>query len=618
MQQSSINEPAKDMFLNRKVFILILLTIVTLSVYWKASSLDFVIYDDPGYVTQNRHVVQGLSLENIRWAFTTIDMSNWHPITWISYLIDGRLYGLNPQGYHITNIFLHIANTLLLFLFLNRTTGSLWRSAFVAALFALHPLHVESVAWVSERKDVLSTLFFMLSLLAYSSYAQRPRPAQYLLVMIAFSLSLMSKPMFVTFPFILLLLDYWPLKRLSAGQQASRLVLEKIPFALMSAGSIIITIYAQYAGEAMASVEKVPIIPRVENALVAYASYIIKMLWPTGLAALYPISTQVPILQVCGALFLLCFISVIAYRKRAQHPFIIVGWLWFLGTLVPVIGLIQVGSQSMADRYTYVPLIGLFMMIAWGGHTAAARYRHGKKALVASACFVAAGLSVLTWLQIGHWKNSVELFTHTLKHTSGNYVMHNNLGICLADQGDYGGAISQFEKALAIAPNYKRSHYNLGNSLLALGEIEASVKQYQEALRIDPDYVKARYNLGAALTYAGRHDESISQYYEVLKLSPNFEDARKLLGIQLACQGRFDEAIMQFSEILKRNPGADDAHFDLSVVFASQGRTEEAIMHLSKALHKKPFDDMVIYEVRKYSRLAKNTTQYGYLRNILR
>jgi tetratricopeptide (TPR) repeat protein len=613
-----MKRPPENLHLNPKLFILIVLTIITLSVYWKAGSLDFVKYDDPGYVTQNSHVIQGLSLENVRWAFTTIEMSNWHPITWMSYMIDGRLYGLNPQGYHLTNVFLHIANTLLLFLFLNRTTGSPWRSAFVAALFALHPLHVESVAWVSERKDVLSTLFFMLSLLAYSSYAEQRKPAQYMLVIIFFMLSLMSKPMFVTFPFILLLLDYWPLKRYQTPSSVSRFILEKIPFALLCIASSIITIYAQYAGEAMASVERVPIIPRVENAAVAYASYITKMLWPTRLVALYPISTQISIAQVSGAFIVLVLISLFAYRRRSQYPFIIVGWLWFLGTLLPVIGLIQVGSQSMADRYTYVPLIGLFLIAAWGTHAAVAHYRRGKKALVASACIITVGLSMLTWLQIGHWKNSIELFTHALQYTSGNYVMHNNLGICLADEGDFDGAIAEFEKALAIAPNYKRSQYNLGNSLLAKGEIKASIKHYQEALRIDPGYVKARYNLGIALMYAGRHDESISQYYEVLKLSPNFEDARKLLGIQLACLGRFEEAIPQFSEIVKYSPDAENAQFDLGVVFASQGRMGEAITHLSKALHKQPSDEIVMHEVQKYNRLAKNTTQYEYLRNILR
>ncbi len=606
------------LFLKGKVFIPVLLAIITLSVYWKAAGLAFVLYDDPGYVTKNHHVIQGLSLKNIYWAFTTVDMSNWHPVTWVSYMLDGQLYGLNPQGYHLTNIFLHIANTILLFLFLNRATGALWRSAFAAALFALHPLHVESVAWVSERKDVLSTLFLMLSLLAYASYAERRRPAQYLLAVIAFLLSLMSKPMFVTFPFLLLLLDYWPLKRHQTALSSLRLIREKIPFAVLSVASIIMTIYAQFAGEAMASIEKVPMLPRIENALVAYASYLFKMFWPARLVALYPISTQIPIMQVSGAFLMLALISLFAYRRRLQFPFILVGWCWFLGTLLPVIGLIQVGSQSMADRYTYVPLIGLFIVAAWGGHALLSRFPRGREVAVVSACLITAGLSMMTWRQIDHWRNSAELFTHALRYTSGNYVMHNNLGIYLTEQGKYGEAISEFNKALAIAPGYKRSHYNLGNILFTIGDRKESIKHYREALRIDPDYTRARYNLGVALMYEGDYDEAISQYYEVVKASPNFENARKLLGIQLAGRGRFEEAILQFGEIVKDNPDAEAAQFDLGVVLACQGRMQEAIIHLSKALQKQPSDETVAVEARKYYALSREAGGSGYLRKVLR
>ncbi|NIQ87873.1 MAG: hypothetical protein GWN93_01765, partial [Deltaproteobacteria bacterium] len=403
-------------------------------------------------------VHKGLTRESFIWAFTTTDEANWHPLTWLSHMVDCQLYGLNPAGHHLTNVLLHSASTVLLFLILLGMTGSRWRSALVAALFALHPLHVESVAWVAERKDVLSTLFWMLTLWAYLAYTKRPERKRYLLIIVAFTLGLMAKPMLVTLPFVLLLLDYWPLKRIELGQSASglpaanqpstiaekpgaqafRLLLEKTPLFVLTAASSVVTFVVQKSEGAVGALEVYPLKIRVANALVSYVSYIIKMIWPQNLAVFYPHPGQsLPMWQAVAAGILLVLISIAVIRAGRRQPYLPVGWLWYLGTLVPVIGLVQVGAQAMADRYTYVPLIGLFIMAAWGVPELMKKWHHRRVALVVSAALVLFALMTCARLQLRHWKNSIALLSHAHAVTAKSYLVHNNLGSALNELGKY-------------------------------------------------------------------------------------------------------------------------------------------------------------------------------------
>ena len=500
-----------------KYLVILTLIAVTLAAYWRVGDNDFISLDDPEYVVQNPHV-QTVNLENIGWAFTSTEQANWHPLTWLSHMADCQLFGLNPRGHHLTNVFLHIANAVLLFLLLCGTTGTLWRSAFVAALFALHPLHVESVAWVAERKDVLSTLFFMLTLLAYAWYVAKPGLARYALTFCSFALGLMAKSMLVTLPFVLLLLDYWPLGRYrlkgAAGNGESeghmlrqplpgklslqRLILEKIPFFMLSAGCSILTLHAQEQGGAMVPLEAAPLSFRIENAVVAYVEYVGKMFWPSRLAIFYP-SAQLPTWQILASALLLAGMTVAVFRWARRFPFLPVGWLWFLGTLVPVIGLVQVGIQSMADRYTYIPLIGLFIMVTWGVPELVKGVRYHRIALSAAGAVTIAVLSVGTWLQAGHWQNNVELFSHALKFNNDNYMAHLDLGIALADRGRYDEAISHYNEFLRINPDYEVTHYFLGVALQKQGKLAEAIMQYSECLRLNPNDMNARSLLESAL-----------------------------------------------------------------------------------------------------------------------
>ena len=468
-------------FLNKKYFYMIclFLVIATLAVYWQVLNNDFVIYDDDKYVTENTHVHKGVTFDSLTWAFTSSHASNWHPLTWISHMIDYQLYGLNARGHHLTSLLFHVANTLLLFLILVRMTGTLWQSSFVAALFALHPLHVESVAWVAERKDVLSTFFMMLTVWAYILYVKKREIKGYLLVVLFFVLGLMSKPMLVTLPFILLLLDFWPLGRLcllrdtknvATGQHTNeradifRLVLEKAPFFALAVGSSIVTFIVQERGGAMEIAKTYSIQTRIINAFVAYTEYIVDMIWPVKLALLYPHpGNSLQLWKGVVAGFALVLITILVIRKARRIPYLAVGWLWYIVTLIPVIGIVQVGSQAMADRYTYVTLIGLFIIIAWGANDLLSKWRHRKIWLSTLAAIILPVLIVLTWKQVQYWENGITLFKHTLRHTSNNYVIHNNLGIVLREQGRTEEAIKHYLQALRSNPDYALAHYNLSN-----------------------------------------------------------------------------------------------------------------------------------------------------------
>jgi protein O-mannosyl-transferase len=593
-----LNTYCKSIFsVHRESIVCLFLVIMTLSVYWQLRNYDFVNFDDSEYVYENRQVQGGFTFENIKWAFTTIHMCNWHPLTWLSHMLDYQLYGLNPGAHHITNLLFHITNSLLLFIVFRKMTGHFWQSAFLSSLFALHPLHVESVAWISERKDVLSAFFWILTMWSYVWYVQHPRIDKYLLVLLLFVLGLMSKPMLVTLPFVLLLLDYYPLNRFRKSADINnslknstvyRLVLEKIPLFVIVVISSAMTYYAQKHGGAVVPLDDISIQARMANALVSYSVYILKMLYPFMLAVLYPHPVNFPWWQITGACFLLFFISFSAIRVVNKRPYFIIGWLWYLGTLVPVIGLVQVGNQSMADRYTYIPLIGLFFIISWGIPEIAQRWRNYKKILTIIATISLTILIPVTYIQAGYWKNSITLYEHTIKVTENNYIACNNLGNAYKQQGLEDKAIKQYEKALRIKPDYAKAQSNLGDVYIEQGLKDKAIKQYEKALCINPDYAIAYNNLGNIYEEQGLFDDAIKHYEKAIRIDPDYVDAHYNLGNTYKKQGLFDDAIKQYKEALKIKPEYMQAQNNLGVTLLQKGDTDGAIKQFQKALQINP------------------------------
>ena len=525
----------------------LILLIATIGAYWQVQHHDFIYFDDPSYVTDNHYVKQGLTKHGFAWAFSTFHASNWHPLTWLSHMLDCELYGLNPAGHHLTNLFFHVATTLLLFLVLRESTGRRWPSFLVAGLFALHPLHVESVAWVSERKDVLSTFFWFLTMLAYVRYVRQPRIHRYMLVLIPFAAGLLTKPMLVTLPFVLLLFDYWPLGRLGfawGGSKertkksspvdlvpVSQLVWEKIPFFVLAAASSIVTFVAQSAGRAVQSLEALPLQTRMLNGLVSYVSYMAKMVWPHDLAIFYPHPEDTvawwPGLASALLLGLLC---IAALRQALKRPYLAVGWFWFMGTLVPVIGLVQVGMQAMADRYTYIPLTGLFVAIVWGLCDLFGRGKLYQKLLAVNGGLVLCALMLCTWFQLQHWQNTLTLFQHALRVTKDNYAAHFILARAEGARGAIDKALSHYNSAVKIRPTYvAMMHNRFGYDLAEQGHLEKAAIEFTGALEIRPDYANAYNNLGVVLARKGQFQEAITHFLEALQLSPGYGKARENL-----------------------------------------------------------------------------------------
>jgi predicted negative regulator of RcsB-dependent stress response len=556
------------------LFIALLLIVVTLMAYWGVQNHEFINYDDGVYVTENYRVQAGLTIKSVIWAFTSTHASNWHPLTWLSHMLDCQLFGLNPGNHHLTSLLLHIANALMLFLVFKRMTGSVWKSSFVAALFALHPLHVESVAWVAERKDVLSTFFWILTTWAYVYYAKRPNLNRYLLVLLSFSSGLMSKPMLVTLPFVLLLLDDWPLGRLRVGQSGcdfnsqmmhslnfrkpqsvvSRLVLEKVPLFGLAAASSVLTFFAQQQGGAVRSLEVFPIETRISNALVSCVGYIGKMLWPYRLALSYPYPETLPIWQVAGAGLFLVSVSILVIHYGKRHPYLRVGWLWYLGTLVPVIGLVQIGSQAMADRYTYIPLMGLFIMIAWGIPDILAGWRYRRILFVISAAVLFSSFIMITRDQVRHWCNSITLFKHTLNVTANNYTAYYQLGLALSCQGRFQEAIPILSAALKLKPNHAEIYNNLGVTLAQHGKTQEAIAYFSRALRIRADYAEGHSNLGAVLLQQGKIQEAIEHFTEAVRIKPNFPVAHFFLGLAYLLIGDQNSALEEYKILMATNP----------------------------------------------------------------
>jgi Flp pilus assembly protein TadD len=593
-----------------EIIISLFLVASILAVYWQVRHHEFIKYDDPDYVSDNPHVRAGWTREGVSWAFRTTFHYHWHPLTWLSHMTDYQLFGLNPTGHHLTSLFLHIANTLLLFLVFEWMTGSLLRSAFVAALFALHPLHVESVAWVSDRKDVLSTFFWMVTMVAYVHYSGHPGFNRYALVTIAFILGLMAKPMVVTLPIILLLMDYWPLERFQFGQSrrerrrekcegpdaryqtrpALRLVWEKGLFFLIVGASAIVTILVM-RHESILTLKLSRLWPTkslIAETMVNYVTYIAKMLWPLKLAIPYPESDVPAVWQVGGAGLLLLGISLLSFWQRRQRPYLLVGWLWYLITLLPVIGLVGVGPHKMADRYTYLPLIGLFIIIAWGVPDLLAGWRHRRLVLGISVGMLLLGCMTGSWLQARHWKNSISLFGHGVTVTSNNLVAHNNLGSALAEQGSLTEAIGHYYEALRIEPGYADAHYNLANALAEQGRLQEAIDHYSEALQIRPRYAQAHYNLGLVLAEQGRLTEAMGHFSEALRIDPDYAQAHYNLGVALVIEGKLTGAIKHFSEALRIDPDYAQAHYNLGLALTKEGRVAEGIEHYSEALRIQP------------------------------
>jgi protein O-mannosyl-transferase len=561
------------------------LLLAVVLVFGQTVGYDFVNYDDHDYVYENPHLARGLGAEEIHWAFTTNQCNNWHPLTWFSYFVDYQLYGPKPWGYHLTNVLLHVATAILLFLILWRLTGDFWPSAFVAAVFAVHPLRAESVAWVSERKDVLSGLFFMLTLGAYLVYARRAFSlVRYSLVAVLFALGLMAKPMLVTLPFVLLLLDYWPLGRMAMGW---RLVVEKLPLLALSAASCVATSLAQ--SDAMVQFGAVPLSARLGNALVSYAAYLGQLFRPVGLAAFYPHSAgYLPIWQVAGASLLLAGICVAVVVWRRSCPYAFVGWCWYLGMLVPVIGLVQVGSQAMADRYTYLPQIGLVIGLAWGAKRALGPWPHRGWLCGVASALVLVVLMGCAYRQTSFWFDSETLWNRAIDCTHENAVAHYNLGNALADRGRVDEAIAHCRKALKIKPGYTEAHNNLGVFLFRVGRVDEAIAHCRKALEIKPDYADPHCNLAMILTDLGRFDEAVAHCRQALESKPDFAEAYNNLGLALAGRGRVEEAIRQYEKALEVKPDFADPHCNLALILINLGRFDEAVAHCRQALESKP------------------------------
>jgi tetratricopeptide (TPR) repeat protein len=609
-----------------KYLIIVFLIVATFVAFGRIVANDFINFDDDKYITENNNIKSGINPESIKWAFTSSHASNWHPLTWISHMLDWRLFGANAAGHHLVSLLLHIGSAILLFLFLNKTTSSIWPGAFVTAFFALHPLRVESVAWAAERKDVLSMFLGLAVLYTYALYVEKPKLSKYYLCLILFAASLLAKPMLVTLPFVLLLLDYWPLERWQkafavvnvplSGSVSDRsdkkktkqrkdgstkekkismpltnrakiihsLLWEKSPFIFLAIVSSIMTIWAQNKGGAVASLEKLPFLERILNAIVSYVAYLLKIFWPVNLAVFYPYEQFLPSWQVFGAALILLGISIAVIYAIKKAPFLFVGWFWYLGTLIPVIGLMQVGKQSMADRYTYLPSIGIGIMIAWGAPYFLPKEEQArKKILISIVSVLLTALIFLTWQQCGYWKNSVVLYDHVLKVTKNNDLAHYNLANELVKQKNTTQAIAHYFAAIKINPYYSDAHSNLGAALAVQGKNEEAIAHYLAAIKINPDQEEAHSNLGVVLAAEGRAEEAIAHYLMAIKINPNYDDAYYNLANLFMKQGKIKEAIENYRQAIKINPDHYNAHFNLASVLLKERRLEEAIDHFRSA-----------------------------------
>ena len=577
------------------------LLILTAIAYAGVRNHEFINFDDDIYVTENSMVGKGLTYKGLAWALGFNERGYWQPLTWLSHMLDCELFGLDPAGHHLANLVLHLANSLLLFWALYRMTDSVYRCAFIAAVFALHPLNVDSIAWVAERKNLLSTFFWMLSLIAYTRYAEYPRLNRYLMTLTLFALGLMAKPMLVTLPFVFLLLDYWPLARLSIGQRpdlqrtgpipvnAIGLIIEKIPFFVLSIVSVSLSILSTRHIDNMISAETVPMSMRIDNALVSYLNYIKKMFQPTDLAVFYPYPEFIPGWQVAAAGVLLTLVTALCLWMIKRKAFLAVGWFWYLGTLVPVIGIVQGGMwPELADRWAYVPLIGLFMMIAWLVPVPFSRGRLGRAVLTAAALAVIASLFFATQRQVTHWRSSRTLFEHALKVTPPNFVTHNNLGNALLDQGEVEAALSHFRAAAKLEPQKSSVHNNLGNALMKLERVDEAIASYARSIKLNPGKAKTHNNLAVALNQRDQLTESIQHLQTALRLEPDYADAYSNLGAAYRQKGEIKKAAKSYLRAIQLNPHFPQAYHNLGLLLRQEGQLDPAINYFRLALKQDP------------------------------
>jgi Flp pilus assembly protein TadD len=584
-----------------------MLLLVTIALYWPATKCDFTNYDDKQYVLDNARVTGGMTWGNVWWAFGSGYVANWHPVTWLSHMLDCQLYGVQPWGHHLTNVVLHALNAMLVFVWLQGMTGARWRSLLVAGMFAMHPLHVESVAWVAERKDVLSGFFGLLALIFYGRYGrQRWRVERgefhaqgalalgfgggvldYGLALVFLALGLMSKPMLVTWPLVMLLLDYWPLGRMERSA-LWRLVWEKMPFFVMAAAASVVTFLVQQRGGALRAVEALPLGERGANALISYCRYLGKLFWPADLAVFYPYAGSWPVVEVLLAGGLLVGITGLLIAQRRRCPYLLMGWLWYCGTLAPVSQVVQTGSHAMADRYMYIPAMGVMIAVVWGlaGLTQGRRYR--QVAMSVAGCGVIVVYMLLTRRQLGYWKDSETLFRHALDVTQNNYVVHQKMGDAFNEKGQIDEAINQLQEALRLKPDNSAVRNNLGIVLAKKGRFDEAIRQFQEAIRLQPDYAGAHNNLGTAFNMTGQTDAAIYQFQEAIRLQPDYAGAHNNLGAALFTAGKTDAATRQFQEALRLKPGDAKVHYNFGVALLKQDRIADAIGQFRETIRLKP------------------------------
>jgi tetratricopeptide (TPR) repeat protein len=618
------------------VLICLALAILTVITFWSLKDCSFINLDDDIYVYENAYVQSGLNAKSIGQAFSSELAEKggfWHPITWLSLMLDYQIFGLNPHGYHLMNLLFHVMNTILLFLILHRMTKTLWPSAFVAALFAIHPLHVESVAWIAERKDVLSTFFFMLTLGAYSYYVEYPGLRRYFFVLLFFILGLMAKTMLITLPFVLLLLDYWPLQRFqeikpdhkiqtesfksvtsdkqkkkSKKEQAVKetlevkkpadpeykwsliypLLWEKVPVFFLAILSSIVTYIAEQRLGAVPSIETLPMSIRIGNAFISYIAYIGKMIWPSNLAIFYPHPGWFLVNgKVFWSVLLLIAITGTVFWMVKKVPYLATGWLWYAGTLVPVIGIVQVGSFSMADRFTYIPLIGLFIMMAWGVPDLLKKWNYREKIILASSVLSILCLSIITWTQVGYWQNSITLFDHTLKVTDNNWLIYNNRGLTYSVLGNYEQAIEDYDKAIEINPGYAEAYNNRGNDYNSLGNYKQAIEDLNRAIKIRPVYAEAYFNRGTAYTGLGNYRQAIEDLTWAIKIRPVYAEAYSNRGNAYNGLGNYRQAIKDYNRAIEINP-AYGIYNNRGSAYRDLGNYRQAINDLNKAIEINP------------------------------
>jgi len=616
---------AKSPYKYSELFFYLALAAVTFIVYLQVIQNDFINFDDTIYVTENQHINTGLTRDNLIYAFSFSDLVYWMPLSWLSHALDCQLFGLKAGMHHLTNLILHIANVLLLFAVFKRATGALWKSAFVAGLFALHPVNVDSVAWIAERKNVLSTFFWMLTMLTYVYHTEKPGILRYLLIVAVFTLGLLSKPMLITLPFVLLLLDYWPLKRFVRGQ-ILRIILEKLVLFALAGISMYLS---SLSFKNPSYIPTPPMGLRIANVPVSYVKYILKLIWPTDLAILYPYPTYIPLWQIITSSVLLVFGFAVVVRFYGKLPYLATGWLWYIGTLVPVSGLVQIGLwPAMADRWAYVPFVGLFLIIVWGVSDLFGRWRPRFIGAMGISCLLILGIS--TSFQLCYWRNSLTLFEHTLAVTKNNYIMHRVLGsslqsqnrldeaiahyrqsirICpsyikaqyalgyaLCKQGKWNEALVYLQKAVQIYPGYADAQHGLGYALYSLGRLDEAIVHFRLAIKLKPDYPEAYYNLANILSAQGKPDEAIACYRKATEIKPDYAIAHNNLGIALQSQGRLDEAINHFRLALKINPQSGKTHYNLANALHAQGRLNEAIKYYERAAELATYQDVTVLE----------------------